>query len=522
MPTVAPLELNIASIALDGYLRSGNIHIPDTSDTEYIFGSEYLPSETALGAKAYWPDVSARNIVQNWNTAYPGLEWEQPFYAYGLNGPVLYEIVQAPSGVTMVGGRMTRNPITGFFDYKTAVLTWQNPIAGRYKIGVRATDQLGQKVYWIFDLFVDASRNFFMAQAATGDGTGSSPNNLASYATTVTGASTLSPAAGKVLRIKGGTYPATTGVYIDPALKPVSWIAMPAETPVFSQRMNLGGDNIHFHGIKFAGVGTSDFGIINGSGIQNRVGVWKCEFDECFKEGTGNNNNSCVGLNKSGSGYGRERVFVHDCVFRNSTTLHGFDYYTVRDSVFCNNKLLITNGTSIITTSWIFPKMMAGGCEIMHNVADVPTLTSTAPEAVDVMQIYNAWDAGHAIAFDMTQRIEHNYIRTGGSAVFRGNGADNISPSFSTVKNYAKRNTFVGGTVAANNYFPASTDRQSFFESNVVINSASGITTPAASSSWFFETDNIESNNLSLIDSSGYVLAAGDKGKRGHGIWRPA
>jgi len=515
-------SIDIKSIALGGYLRSGNIAIPNTGDTDYIFQPAYLPSASPFAPVAYWPDTTSLHTVQNWNTAHPGLEWTQPFYAYGMTGPVIYEIVQGPSGMT-IGSKMLRDAVTGYFKFDEfyGVLKWENPTAGRHKIGVRATDQLGQMVYWVFDLHTDASRNFFMALNATGNGSGSSPSNYASYASTVTGDATVSPATGKVLRIKGDTYPATTGIYISGTYKPVSWVAMPSETPVFSQRFNLGSDNIHIHGIKFSNVGTPDFGVINGSGIQNRIGVWDCEFDACYKVGTGNNNNACIGLNKSGDGFGRERIFVQSCIFRNCTTLHGFDYYTVKDSVWCRNEMIITNGTSLLPTSWIFPKMMANGCEILHNVANVTSLTSTDPSVADVLQIYNAWDAGHATSFDLTQRIEYNYIRTGGSPVFRGNGADNLSPSFSTVRNYTKRNTFIGGAVTANNYFPASVDRQSFFESNVCQNSSGGIIAPANSSSWFFKTGTNIEGTSGLVDTNGHLVNTTERGKTGHGIWRP-
>ena len=507
-----------------GLLDPYYFNIPPTIDTDYLFNSIYLPTPTTFTMVAYWPDVSQKTVIQNWNTAYPGLEWTQPFYAYGANGPVIYEIVEGETGMT-IGNKMVRDPLTGFykFDEFYGVLKWENPIAGNYRVIVRATDQLGQMVTWVFRLNVSASLNFFMALNATGLGDGSSPGNYASWVSTILGQTTDSPSKGKVLRIKGDEYPVNTGLRLDTNYVAASWCAMPAETPKFLQKFVIGSSNIHLHGLEFEGVGTSSFGIVDLTGIQNGIGVWGCEFDECYIIGASRANQACIGSNLSSLSSGRERIFVADCTFRNSTSIHGFDFYSMKDYAFIRSKLVVTDGTTEMLPSWVFPKVQASGGEIMFNEANVPTITSTE---VGVFQIHNGWEPSNTNVWDMKTRVENNFVRTGGANVCRvGSDTDEaVSPNF--IDTWIKRNTFIGEYVGATNYsVGTNTTRRNYWESNIAINNrnsgAGGIVTDVG--------DTITGENIfapmsalgTLLDANFAPADTSKYGLTGRDIWRP-
>jgi hypothetical protein len=509
---------------ISGLLDSFYVNIPPTSNAEYLFDQAYLPTQTNFEMTAYWPDVSSKDEVQNWNTAHPSLPWEQPFYAYGANAPVLYEIVEAPSGMT-IGSQVVRDVITGFFkiDDNYGVLKWHNPIQGTHRIAIRATDQDGRMASWVFRLKVDPSLNYFMALAATGDGSGSSPSNFASWTDTIIGQTTVSPSKGKVLRIKGDQYPVNSNLRLDKNYVAASWVAMPTETPVFLQKFTIGSDDIHLQKLKYQSVGTSSFGVVNIEGIKSRIGVFGCEFDECFIVGSGGGNQSCIGANLSPLSFGRERIFISSCNFKNSETLHGFDFYSIKDYVFFNNNLTITNGATSMPLSWIFPKVQANGGEIMFNSADVPTITSTE---VAIIQIHNGWEPSNTNVFNMKTRVEYNLVRSGGANIMRVGSDTDEAISANFIDTYIKRNTFIGEYVGATNYSVGTmTTRRNFWESNIAINDrnsgSGGIVVDVG--------DTITGNNIfaglsdinSLLDANFAPLDTLKYGKTGRDIWKP-
>jgi hypothetical protein len=525
-----PQQISIRSIPLAGYLRSGNIAIPPTSNTDYLFSAMYLPSESPMGMRAYYPDTRSQQVVQNFNSAYPGLEWMQQFEVIGGNGPILYELVQAPAGMTMVG-QVARDPVTGYFVpgefYSFAV--WQNPIAGRYRIGVRATDQLGEMVYWIFDLFVSTERHFFMAMVATGNGSGSSPSNYASYTNTILGATTVSPSKNKVLHVKGDVFPATTGINASTQFVAASWVNMPAETPTFSQKFNLTSDNFSLYGLKFLGVSTSSFGIVGSSGAANNIGLIDCVFDGCINGDLGvSDNQSCIGFTRAGPTAGREIILVSGCEFKNSTDLHGFDYYRIKDHKFSRNKLTITNGTSALTRSWIFPKQEVFNSEIEYNTANIPGVSGGT---VSVAQLYNSVVGGSPESAAMLINFRNNYINVGGGLALQLQQDEGTVSNLVNFDNYITRNTIVGGRVQVAHWVSdGKPNRRNFLESNIIVNSDNGATVrdpgfaPVApnTTDWFFESGTNVKGITGIVDASGHLPPADpNRGKTGHGIWRP-
>ena len=522
----APQLIQTTTFPLAGRLRSGNILIPDTVNTQYLFDPLYLPTDSPFEMRAYYPDLRTYKTVQNFNYAYPGLEWAQPLWAYGANHGCVFELTDAPAGMS-VGNTFSRNPVTGFYgpDANYGVITWQSPILGRYRFGVRATDQKGRTIYWLFDLRVTTEHHYFMALNATGDGSGSSPANYASYANTIIGTNSVSPSRNKVLHIKGDDYPSTVGVNATTGLMAASWVAMPGETPTFHQRFNITSDNISFYGIRWQGVGTSDFGIVGSYADVNNIGFWRCEWDECFKVGTGNNNNSCFGLSRLDNGYGRHTFYMGDNVFKNCTGLHGYDFYTVKDHVFYRNRLVFTNGTTVNPNSWIFPKQCAGGGEIIFNYADVPTVTSTS---AGVIELLNSWMISHPVTFDLIHRVEYNFIRTGGANICRSNGsANDVGSNKGTNQSiaYIKRNTFIGGSVSSEfyNYQSSNTTRITAYESNIIINTQGGPSHPAEIAPFAPKTgNNIHGTTVSgVLDTNGVPLNTNLYGLTGKEIWRP-
>lgn len=527
-----PQIIDIKSASLDGYLRSGNVPIPPTSDTDYLMGSAYLPSASPIPMRAYLPDLRSKYVVQNFNNAYPGLEWQQNFEVIGGKGPILYEIVQGHPGMTMVG-KFTRDPVTGYLypssDY--AVLRWQNPVAGRYTIVIRATDQTGQMVYWIYDLFVGTANHFFMALVATGTGLGTSPSNCASYDNTFVGSSTLSPSQGKVLHIKGSTYESTVERTFSTQFMSSSWVAIPGENPILRSKIKSNGDNWHFQGLTFQGAatGTGGFGILGAEVGLNNFSVIGCLFDECINNTGGSNNQACIGFTRSGPEAGRETIVVLGCEFKNSTDLHGFDYYRIKDNKFARNKLTVTNGTSAITRSWIFPKQEVYTSEIEYNTANIPSVIGST---VGVAQLYNSVVGGSPNSVPMLIDFKYNYINVGGGLALQLQQDEGTTSNLVNFDNYVTRNTIVGGrSQVAHWVSDGRPNRRNFLESNIIVNSDNGQTvrdpgflpvTPNTTD-WFYESGTNLKGTSGIVDGSG-LLPSGhsDRGETGHGIWKPA
>jgi len=211
-------------------------------------------------------------------------------------------------------------------------------------------------------------------------------------------------------------------------------------------------------------------------------------------------------------------------LFKNNTGIHGYDFYTVKDHAFVRNILQVTNGATTMDASWIFPKLQAGGGDIMFNYADIPTITSTNDS---IIQLLNAWEPNYPISYNITQRCEYNFVRTGGAQILHSNGDnDSALPELpqNILANYIKRNTFIGGTVASEYYTPTSnTKRHTYLESNVIINSLGGATVPPSSSAWFFVSGiNVQGTPAAgLVDANGNLVSPTNHGKSGREIWRP-
>lgn len=531
MPNVQlPQGGALSLVALDGYLRSINVPIPDTSDTDYLFASQYLPSPTpdAFAPSAFWPDVEhpeSKYSVQNWNSAYPGLEWEQPFHFYGASGHAVYEIVSAPVGVTLVNGKMVRNSSTGLFEFSPPILTWENPIAGNYKMALMATDQIGRKVYWIWTLIVNTSRHFFMALNATGDGTGSSPSNYAARSSLNLAQTSVSPTKDKVLHIKGDNYPASGTLMPNKAFTASSWIAMPNETPIFNQKIILGSNDISLHGLMLEAVPTSDFGVITSNFVQHRTGLWRLEFKECYRSNLeSNNNQSCIAWVGAFENIGRDRIFLAECKFRNSETLHGYDFFSVHRHAAVSNRLLITNGATVMQPSWFLLKTHVSG-EVLHNIADIPSITTTNDA---ILQPTMNWNPSNINIFNLASRFENNFIRTGGANTLSTNGDnDGALSGLQYIDVHVRRNTFIGGGVASFNWTVDSTVtfRRTFFESNVAISNTrsgqGGITVASGSTN---TGENIAGNMTqlpSLLNANYAPIDSQKLGRTGDKIWRP-
>ena len=522
-----PQTMDISLVALDGVLAGGNIPIPDTTDTDYLFNSMYLPSSSPLVMKAYYPEVvKSKYTVQNYNNAYPGLEWSQLFEVLGGNGPIIYEIVQAPSGMT-IGSKLTRDTITGYFvpDSNYSILRWNNPVAGRYRVAIRATDQIGQKVHWIWDLFVGTANHFFMDIAASGTGLGTSPSNYASYANTFLGSVTTSPAQGKVLHIKGSTYPSTTERIYSNQYMSSSWVAMPAENPIFRSKVKVTSDNWYFNGIVFQAINTDQFGIIGSDIGVNNFSVVGCLFDECTVSGI-TNNQSCIGFTRAGEEAGRENIVVSNCEFKNSPDLHGFDYYRIKDHKFSRNKLTITNGSTLLTRSWIFPKQEVYNSDIEYNTANIPSVSGGT---VSVAQLYNSVVGGSPNSSPMVINFRNNYINVGGGVALQLQQDEGTTSNTVNFDNYVTRNTIVGGGIQIAHWVSdGKPNRRIFMESNIIQNADGGayirdggVTPPVNTTDWLFESGINKKGTSGLVDSDGHLINTTDRGKTGHGIWKP-
>lgn len=517
-----PSSLTLSNlIAKDGRVHSNNYSVSPTLNTSYLFEAMYRPSAAALPLTAYWPDTRSKNIVQNYNNAYTGLAWSQPLWGFMGDGPKLYEIVEAPAGLTL-SGEVTRNA-NGYFvpDSTYANLFWTTPIAGVHRVIIRVTDQRGDMVILDWFLTVGTLNHHFMALVATGNGSGSSPANYATYATTFPGATTVSPSKGKVIHVKGDDFPAAgSSTSMNTTYTAASMVAMPGETATLRQKIVIGSNDIHLHGIIATSVVVSSFGVVDVGSYYNRVGLWRCKFINCTKTG-GTANQCCFGASSLGDGDYRERIFISECDFINCGTLHGYDVFNVRDMVFARNRYSIDNGQTFLDASWIFPKNAIISAEIVFNTADVPSLTTSSAA---VVQLYNSWEPTDLYCTDVVCKFENNFIRTGGADCIDSNGSANPTTSAMTITNFLKRNTFVGGRVTMQHYIgDLKPERITYLESNVIQNISGGVTIPAggSSSSWYQVSGTNVYGTVGVVDLNGYLVNTTNRGKTGHGIWRP-
>lgn len=497
-----------------------------STNTAYLFPPGYFEPNSLLPLQKIYPQSDAVTpVASHHRRAYPGLRWECPVRAMGGSNPRFYELLSGPAGMRI--GEFLQRDASGDYvptpDYAT--LIWESPVAGSYLIRVRCSDQNNTPVLFEFRLQVALDGHLFTAPMALGSGDGGSPENAMAWNQAMLGNGVVSPSRGKVLVCRGGNYTLSDAILVNASHMATSIIAYPGETPVFNRGIQMRASDVFIGGLRFEGIGTGNFGIINDWNFNHRWSVWRCHFERCFNSNTAQNNNQCcIGAVNGGQAKGRQHLLLAENTYRNCSGLHGYDFFNV-DTHLCERETFVIDDPSIaVRHSVWFPKGYCRYYEISFCRADLP------PQAVEAESIIQAYNAAYAVSQPSVGAVEYNFVRGGsnvGGLVTNGaaNGtAPNVGPI--TIVCQVQRNTFVGKRIGARNWDRGSgVDRHSYFAANVLqtaSNGAVGLSGAANTNPvWFVERDAL-SAGAGLVDSSGRLIDAGLRGRRGAQVWRPA
>lgn len=500
--------------------------VTPSTNTAYLFPPGYFEPNSLLPLQKVYPQSDAVTpVASHHRRAYPGLRWECPVRAMGGSNPRFYELLSGPAGMRI--GEFLQRDASGDYvptpDYAT--LIWESPVAGSYLIRVRCSDQNNTPVLFEFRLQVALDGHLFTAPMALGSGDGSSPENAMAWNQAMLGNGVVSPSRGKVLVCRGGNYTLADDLLVNSSHMATSIIAYPGETPVFNRGIQMRASDVFIGGLRFEGISTGNFGIINDWNFNHRWSVWRCHFERCFNSNTAQNNNQCcIGAVNGGQAKGRQHLLLAENTYRNCSGLHGYDFFNV-DTHLCERETFVIDDPSIaVRHSVWFPKGYCRYYEISFCRADLP------PQAVEAESIIQAYNAAYAVSQPSVGAVEYNFVRGGsnvGGLVTNGaaNGtAPNVGPI--TIVCQVQRNTFVGKRIGARNWDRGSgVDRHSYFAANVLqtaSNGAVGLSGAANTNPvWFVERDAL-SAGAGLVDSSGRLIDAGLRGRRGAQVWRPA
>lgn len=500
--------------------------VTPSTNTAYLFPPGYFEPNSLLPLQKIYPQSDAvAPAASHHRRAYPGLRWECPVRAMGGSNPRFYELLSGPPGMR-IGEFLQRDAFGDYVpkpDYAT--LIWESPVAGSYLIRVRCSDQNNTPLLFEFRLQVALDGHLFTAPAALGSGDGSSPQNAMAWSQAMLGNGIVSPSRGKVLVCRGGNYALSDAILVNASHMATSIIAYPGEIPVFNRGIQMRSSDVFLGGLRFEGVGTGNFGVINDWEFNHRWSVWRCHFERCFNANTAQNNNQCcIGAVNGGQAHGRQHLLLAENTYRNCSGLHGYDFFNV-DTHLCERETFIVDDPSIaVRHSVWFPKGYCRFYEISFCRADLP------PQAVEAENIIQAYNAAYAVSLPGVGSIEYSFVRGGsnvGGLVTHGaaNGtAPNVGPI--TIVCQVRRNTFVGKRIGARNWDRESgVDRHSYFAANVLqtaSNGAVGLSGAANTNPvWFIERDALSAGS-GLVDGNGRLIDEGFRGRRGAQVWRPA
>jgi len=474
-----------------GRLLSSFQQIP----SEYMIPTQnWLPVIVPMALVYPRPDAEITRITHH-NVAYTGMQWDCPIRVLGGSSPKWAVIESAPFGMTVGNGWDNSSGVLTLSD-DALNLRWPSPTAGAHSIRVRVYSQDNSSVVVRFTLTVSTANHFFTAPSNMGTGDGLSPANAKAFSATYLGSTTLSPAQGKVLVGRGGSYSMQT-VSMVPAYNPTSFINYPGETPNFNgvsaKNFEIKASDAAIVGIKFSNFDLGAEGVIINKALFHRMLVWKCEFSDITISG-GSNNQCGVYLDNQYS-YKRKDIVLSQCTYTNFHA-SAYDFFSTQNSLADRIKFIITDPlfTSMLVSPVFFPKAGNVLHEISFNTFDNPLVVgSTSTNGV-----ISAYNAATGEAPYQTTLVEFNFIRCNGGSAFVANGAENGS-GYATIANvYARRNTFIGGGIASQNY-DVTSPRKTYYDSNVIQNSG-GI--GGGAGSW-------ESVRAECTGASGVVDAAG-------------
>lgn len=519
-----------ASITLNQYQVNGrykgvNEPLPELPDDFFVINP--FVSDDPLHLFSPLPDQVNPSIRHGFNTTYPGATYRQLIQFKGGKPPYRYELFGSLEGATI--GEFLVEDGDGNLDPDSnyAVITKTNMPAGSFNIFVRATDQAQDSDVCQFILESNLALNFFVAPTNVGAGTGVDAANARSIATTYVGATTDSPAKGKVVRQVAGDYTAfTTTMYLSPQYNPMSWLAVTGQAVTMKNRIFPTGDDLYLQGQRFTGIDIDVGGSIHFEGQTHRHTFHELEFDGMLNTAGGGNNAACIGSNLlSGGATTRNNITIVGCTFKNSPDVHDFDLYSIESLVYERNQSIIDNpAITALGRSRIFPKSTCYNVQIAYCTFDNDDISPIAP---GIIQLYNAMEANAK----QTYKLEMFYCKyrsaaSGGdieNCLITSNGAANSKVSTAgavTITNRIERCSF-SGPVSTKNFDRAwSVERRTFYANNAVQNPQGGIPTPVTPTNspvWFSKTGTECEGTAGMFDDNmnltgAYAVHAGTKG----------
>lgn len=427
----------------------------------------WLPAIVPMVVMYPRPDSEVTRVTHH-NVAYTGMQWDCPIRVLGGSSPKWAVVESAPFGVTVGNGWDSSSGVLTLSE-NSLNLNWPSPSAGVYAIRVRVYSQDNSSVVVRFTLTVSTANHFFTAPSNMGTGDGLSPANAKAFSSTYLGSTTLSPAQGKVLVGRGGSYP-MQAVSMVPAYNPTSFINYPSETPDFTgggagSNFEIKASDAALVGIKFSNFDLASEGVIKSKSLFHRTLVWRCDFSDITISG-GSNNQCGVYLDNQFANK-RKDIVVSQCTYTNFHA-SAYDFFSTQNSIADRNNFIITDPTftSMLVSPVFFPKSGNVLHEISFNTFDNPTVVaSTSTNAI----IY-PYNAATGEAAYQTTLVEYNFVSCNGGSAFAANGASN-GAGYATIANvYPRRNTFIGGGVLSQDY-DATSPRQTHYDSNVIQNS---------------------------------------------------
>jgi hypothetical protein len=277
-----------------------------------------------------------------YSKAYPGIEYRVPIVVLGGAWPFRYELVTAPSGMSI-------GQTHGSNDY--GIVSWPSPAAGDHPVSVKVTDQEGATSTVDFGIAVTES-GFLFVDAV--NGSDSNPGTLAAPMKTMAGWFGTDKYddthAGAFVYYRTGTYrtdaaPIEDGIRIalTGKTKPVVHLAYPGEKPVFDVRnahiaLYGGNSDLYFQGLTWDHV--FDNNAYKGVAIESntpRVIVFENVFLKATDEAPIGSNGTML-FAANGEEFGEHWAIVNN-EFADLTNGGAFEVYSVSDSVFEGNTL---------------------------------------------------------------------------------------------------------------------------------------------------------------------------------------
>ena len=110
-------------------------------------------------------------VIAPHRNSYPGIEHIHQVGVHGGTPPYYYELTNSPSGMTIQNFLTLSNGVYGGWE-NAGKITWQNPVAGSYTVGVKVTDSAGSVINTSFTHVCGTANWVFLNPVAVTNGIG--------------------------------------------------------------------------------------------------------------------------------------------------------------------------------------------------------------------------------------------------------------------------------------------------------------------------------------------------------------